>query len=89
LNKSVFEGTRYSDILAQNRACDFNFDKEEYSQLDSDALDLLKRMIEKRPEFRISADQALKHPFICETKTEKMEAEENKQCFPTNLFKER
>ena len=56
LNKSVFEGTRYSDILAQNRACDFNFDKEEYYNLDTDALELLKKMLEKRPEFRITAD---------------------------------
>lgn len=27
LNKSIFEGTRYSDILAQNRACNFDFNK--------------------------------------------------------------
>jgi serine/threonine protein kinase len=56
LNKSAFEGTRYADILAQNRVCNFNFDKEEYNKLNSDALDLLKKMIEKRPEFRITAD---------------------------------
>lgn len=28
LKKSIFEGTRYSDILAQNRACNFDFTKE-------------------------------------------------------------
>jgi hypothetical protein len=55
LNKSVFQGTRYSDILAQNRACDFNFDKEDYHNLNSEAFDLLKGMLEKRPEFRITA----------------------------------
>lgn len=55
LNKSVFEGTRYSDILAQNRACEFDFNKEEYSNLNSEAYDLLKRMLEKRPECRITA----------------------------------
>lgn len=55
LNKSVFEGTRYSDILAQNRACDLDFNKEEYFNLNSEAFDLLKRMLEKRPELRITA----------------------------------
>ena len=55
LNKSVFEGTRYSDILAQNRACEFDFNKEEYSKLNFEAYDLLKRMLEKRPEYRITA----------------------------------
>ena len=30
LNKSIFDGTKYSDILAQNRACEFDFSKQEY-----------------------------------------------------------
>lgn len=49
LNKSVFPGTRYSDILTQNRACDFDFSKEEYQNLESHTLDLLKRMLAKKP----------------------------------------
>jgi serine/threonine protein kinase len=48
-NKSIFEGTRYNEILAQNRICDFDFMKEEYSKLNLDALDLLKKMLEKIP----------------------------------------
>jgi len=49
LNKSIFEGTRYSDILTQNRACNFDFSKEEYSRIDSQAFDLLKKMLEVKP----------------------------------------
>jgi calcium/calmodulin-dependent protein kinase I len=87
LNNSVFEGTKYSDILAQNRACDFNFEKEEYYKLDANAFELLKRMLEKRPELRITADEALRHSFFSETPVEKMEIEENIKAFPANLFK--
>ncbi len=54
-NKSIFDGTRYSDVLAQNRACDFDFSKEEYSKLNTQAFDLLKKMLEKGPQTRITA----------------------------------
>lgn len=64
LNKSIFDGTRYSDVLAQNRACDFDFTKEDYSKLDPQAFDLLKKMLEKNPEERITAEEAVNHPFI-------------------------
>jgi len=41
--------------LAQNRACNFDFSKEEYTQIDSQAFDLLKKMLEINPELRITA----------------------------------
>lgn len=61
---SVFEGKKYNEILAQNRACDFNFAKEPYSKLPPRAYDLLTRMLEKDPLRRISAEAALNHPYF-------------------------
>jgi hypothetical protein len=46
-------------------------------------------MLEKRPELRITADEALKHSFVNENLIEKMEIEENFKPFPANLFKEK
>jgi len=50
--------------LAQNRACNFDFSKEEYSNIDSQAFDLLKKMLEVNPQSRITAQQAVNHPFL-------------------------
>lgn len=55
LSKSIFDGTKYPDVLAQNRACNFDFTKEEYSNIDGQAFDLLKKMLEIKPESRITA----------------------------------
>ena len=64
LGCSVFEGKKYNETLTQNRACDFNFTKEVYSGLPSRTFDLLTKMLEKDPLRRISAEDALKHPFF-------------------------
>lgn len=33
LGHSIFPGKKYNDVLAQNRSCDFNFQKEQYRSL--------------------------------------------------------
>ena len=55
LGHSIFSGTRYNEILAENRACSFNFEKPIYSSVDPIALDLLKRMLEVNPHMRMCA----------------------------------
>jgi serine/threonine protein kinase len=61
---SVFEGKKYNEILTQNRACDFSFTKECYSELPSKTLDLLVKMLERDPLKRITSEAALTHPFF-------------------------
>jgi calcium-dependent protein kinase len=42
---SIFEGKKYNEILAQNRACDFNFTKEIYTKLNPRTFDLMTKML--------------------------------------------
>lgn len=63
---SIFPGKKYQDILTQNRACDFNFTSQMYQNYLSNgdlcehqAYELMKRMLERNPKNRISAEKAL------------------------------
>jgi calcium-dependent protein kinase len=62
--KSAFPGTTYNEVLAQNRAANIDFSKEEYKTVGEDALDLLQLMLRKKPTERITAEQALTHSFF-------------------------
>lgn len=64
LGVSAFPGKTYNEVLAQNRASNLTFDGEEYKRLDSDALNLLVRMLKKSPQDRITAAEALAHPYF-------------------------
>lgn len=50
--------------MVQNKLCAFSFDKIEYRSLNSEAFDLLKRMLEKDPDKRISSKEIISHPFL-------------------------
>jgi serine/threonine protein kinase len=56
---SVFPGKKYNEVLAQNRSCDFSFDREEYQSLSPNALHLLRGMLAKDPKARMTAASAL------------------------------
>lgn len=64
LGVSAFPGKTYNEVLAQNRASNITFEGEEYKKLDSDALNLLSRMLKKLPNERITATEALNHPYF-------------------------
>jgi serine/threonine protein kinase len=63
-SKSVFKGKNYNEILSENRACNYKLEGPPYSTAEPDALDLLARMLQKNPALRISAAEALRHPFF-------------------------
>jgi serine/threonine protein kinase len=72
LGVSAFPGKTYNEVLAQNRASCITFEGDEYKALDPQALGLLKRMLKKNPSERITAAEALNHPYFAES----MEGEE-------------
>ena len=63
---SVFEGKKYNEILAQNRASSFDFNRQPYLSLPESTFDLLTSMLERDPAKRPSADSALNHDYFNE-----------------------
>ena len=61
---SAFPGKNYNEVLSQNRASNFTFDGEDYKRLEPDAYNLLVKMLKKDPKERITAVDALKHPYF-------------------------
>ena len=62
--KSAFPGKTYNEVLSQNRAGNVSLHGSEFNNIDSETVDLLERMLKKSPEQRISASEALKHPYF-------------------------
>lgn len=66
LGHSIFAGKKYNEVLAENRACDFNFKNLKYKELPPNYFNLLTSMLEKNPKKRINAEEALKLPIFCD-----------------------
>ena len=64
LGVSAFPGKTYNEVLAQNRASNISFEGKEYERLDKNALDLMIKMLKKIPQERITASEALAHPYF-------------------------
>ena len=64
LGRPVFPGRTYNEVLTQNRACDFNLFHKDYSEISSHSHDLLIKMLDKNPQSRISAKEALNHSYF-------------------------
>lgn len=64
LGISAFPGKTYNEVLAQNRASNISFEGKDYEKLDKHALDLMMKMLKKNPQERITAVDALAHPYF-------------------------
>ncbi|CAK68809.1 unnamed protein product (macronuclear) [Paramecium tetraurelia] len=64
--KQAFSGKSYGTVIKQNREAVINFQIKQLQQAPSSAMDLMRRMLEKDPNRRISAADCLKHPFLAE-----------------------
>lgn len=63
--RSPFDGQSFKEILQKNKSCNINFDHFRL-QAQPTARDLLMKMLDKNPESRISAKDALRHQFFLE-----------------------
>jgi serine/threonine protein kinase len=61
----AFEAASFKELLRKNMVCNISFESIVWSQVTSEAKDLVQRMIEKKnPLLRISAKDALAHPWF-------------------------
>jgi calcium-dependent protein kinase len=72
--KQLFEGTSFQEVLHKNKHLMIKVNETVVKKTDLNALDLLKKMIEVNPADRISADEALSHPFFTAMEEEKATA---------------
>ena len=64
--KSPFHSSNYKKILKMNKLCDINFESKSLKKRSPNCLKLLRAMLEKDPEERISAIDCLKHEYFNE-----------------------
>ena len=50
--------------MNKNKECKIDFKVKKYEEIAGDGIDLLSRLLEKNPEKRITAAEALNHPFL-------------------------
>jgi len=62
---SPFHGKTYNEILLKNKNCEIRFNfKEMGLRLSEQAIDLMKKMLERDPAVRIGSHQALEHEWM-------------------------
>ncbi len=66
--KPAFKPTPELNMLKVNKICDIDFSIPAKTGIGKEALSLLFKMLEKDPSKRISAKEALDHPYIKSTK---------------------
>lgn len=62
--KPLFEGTKYEEVYRKNKEMSFNLESEVYSNMDKNAIQLLKMMLTANPQKRIKAEEALNHSYF-------------------------
>lgn len=62
--EKVFKANSFKELLKRNMECEITFESPIWSLLTSEAKDLTQRMLERDPHLRISAKDALAHPWF-------------------------
>lgn len=63
-SKFIFNAKDYNEILRRNKECKVYFPSKLWSNLSSEAIDLCQNMLQKNPNNRLSAVDALNHPWF-------------------------
>ena len=64
VGEQSFPARSRQSILNKNKECRIDYKAKKYEGIASDGIDLLSKMLEKSPEKRITASEALRHPFL-------------------------
>lgn len=62
--RPLFEGTQYEEVYRKNKEMKFTLEGQAYQDIDPQALSLLRSMLLADPEERITAAEALSHPYF-------------------------
>lgn len=64
VGEQSFPGKSRNTILNKNKECRLDFKSKKYEAINPDGIDLLSKMLQKSPERRITATEALHHNFL-------------------------
>ena len=64
VGEQSFPGKSRNTILNKNKECKIDYKSKKYEEVAGDGIDLLGKLLEKHPEKRITAAEALNHPFL-------------------------
>lgn len=90
--RPLFKGCNQNSILLQNKDCEYEFDERYWSHISPEAEDLVNQMLDINQDKRITAKQALAHPWFSKdfdalNKSQSFEKiEEQKQEFLANQY---
>ena len=64
--RMLFQGSNLNDILEKNKNCDYDPLQNNFSRFSVLARDLFDKLVKENPEERITAAEALEHPWLNE-----------------------